>query len=76
LFILHKHLYRTSKAEDEDKPAITIPFSMLREVINAHEEQQSFIDISRNITKRSRDEEDSDDDSNVEDLLEDILCLK
>jgi len=63
------------KAEDEENPAITIPFSMLQEVINAHEEQQSFIDISQNIMKHPWGE-DSDDDSNVEDLLEDILCLK
>jgi len=48
---------------------------MLQEVINAHEEQQSFIDISQNIMKHPWGE-DSDDDSNVEDLLEDILCLK
>ena len=49
---------------------------MLRKVINAHEEQQSLIDISRNIKKRSRDEEDSDDDSNYEELLEDIIRMK
>jgi hypothetical protein len=51
---------------------------MLREVINAHEEQQSFVDVdvSCNIKKRPRDEENSDDDSNGEDLLEEILRLK
>ena len=49
---------------------------MLRKVINAHEEQQSLIDISRNIKKRSRDEEDSDDDSNYKELLEDIIRMK
>lgn len=76
LLILHKHLHRVSKAEDEDKPVITIPFSMLREVIKDHEEQQSFINISRDIKKRPRDEGDSDDDSNVEDLLGEILRLK
>ena len=79
LLILHKHLYRTSNAEDEDKPAITIPFSMLRDVINAHEKQQSFIDADVSCNKkRPRDEENSDDDSdsNGEDLLEEILRLK
>lgn len=51
---------------------------MLREVINVHEEQQSFIDVdvSCNVKKHPRDKEDSDDDSNGEDLLEEILCLK
>ena len=76
MLILHKHLYRTSNAEDEDKPAITIPFSMLRDVINAHEELQSFVDVSRNIKKHPWDEEDSDDNRNVGDLLEEILRLK
>lgn len=37
--ILNRHLYRTSSAEDQDKPAIVIPFSKLLQVINAHEDQ-------------------------------------
>lgn len=78
MIILRRHLHRTSKAEDEDDPIITIPYSILREVINDHEEQQSFLDVSRDIKKRQRneDEENADDDSNVKDLIDDILRLK
>src|SRR5882762_10100396 len=60
LILLNKHVYRTSTAKDQDKPAITIPFSTLRRVINVHEKQQNYLDINRDIKKRLRDEEDYD----------------
>jgi hypothetical protein len=46
--------------KDQDKPAITIPFSTLRRVINVHEKQQNYLDINRDIKKHLRDEEDYD----------------
>jgi hypothetical protein len=72
--ILNRHLYRTSKAKDQDKPAITIPFSTLRRVIGAHEKQQSYLDISRDIKKRAHDE--GLDDRNKEDVAGEIERLK
>ena len=42
----------------QDKPAITIPFSTLQCVIDAHVNQQSYLDINSDIKKRLRDEED------------------
>ena len=41
----------------QDKPTITIPFSTLRRVIDAHKKQQSYLDINSDIKKRLRDEE-------------------
>ena len=73
--ILNKHLYRTSKAKDQNKPAITIPFSTIRRTISAHEKQQSYSDISRDIKKRLRDE-GSFYDKNREDVAGEIERLK
>ena len=73
--ILNKHLYRTSKAKDQNKPAITIPFSTIRCTISAHEKQQSYSDISRDIKKRLRDE-GSFYDKNREDVAGEIERLK
>jgi hypothetical protein len=74
--ILHRHLYRTSSAEDEDKPAITIPFSTLLQVIETHEKQQVYLDISHGIKKRRYDKEDDNYDAsemkNMEDVDKDI----
>jgi hypothetical protein len=75
LNILNKHLYRTSKAEDQDTPAITIPFSTIRRVISVHEKQQSYLDISRDIKKRPHDEGDFYD-RNKEDVAGEIERLK
>jgi hypothetical protein len=75
LNILNKHLYRTSKAKDQDKPAITIPFSTIHRVIDAHEKQQSYLDISRVIKKRPHDEGDFYD-KNKEDVAGEIERLK
>lgn len=40
MHILNRHLYR-SKHQDEEKPAITIPFSTLREAIEVHLVEQN-----------------------------------
>ena len=73
--ILNKHLYRTSTTEDQDKPAITIPFSTIQHVIHAHEKQHSYLDISRNIKKRPFEEGDLYD-KNKEDVTEEIKRLR
>ena len=75
LKILNRNLYRTSKTEDQDKPAITIPFSMIRHVINTHEKQQSYQDISHDIKKCAHDEGDFYN-KNKEDVAGEIECLK
>lgn len=62
-------------AKDQDKPAITIPFSTLQRVIDAHEKQQSYLDINREIKKRLHDEEDIYD-WNKEDVAGQIERLK
>ena len=61
--------------KDQDKPAITIPFSTLQRVIDAHEKQQSYLDINREIKKRLRDEEDIHE-WNKEDVAGQIERLK
>jgi hypothetical protein len=76
LHILNRHLYRTSPAEDEDEPAITVPISMLRKVISIHEKQQRYQDISQNIKKRRRDEQTPDDQKNVKDAIRELVRLK
>jgi hypothetical protein len=76
MHILHKHLYRTSKPEDQDKPAITIPFTTFRRVINSHQKQQKYLDISRDIKKRPYEERNSDDEREMEDLAREIGRLK
>ena len=75
LNLLNKHVYRTSEAKDQEKPAITIPFSTLRRVIDAHEKQQSYLDINSDIKKCLRDEEDIHD-WNKEDVAGQIERLK
>ena len=41
--ILNRHLYRASTAEDQNKPAITIPFSRFRQVIADVQEQHNLL---------------------------------
>jgi hypothetical protein len=36
MHILNRHLHHKPEPQDRDKPAMTIPFSTLREVIIAH----------------------------------------
>lgn len=71
--ILNKHLYRTSAEADEDKPVITIPFSTIRDVINAHERQRSYLDITHDIKKRHLEEED---EKNNDEVAGEIMRLK
>ena len=59
----------------QDKPTITIPFSTLQHVINAHEKQQSYLDINSDIKKHLCDEEDIYD-WNQEDVAGQIEHLK
>jgi hypothetical protein len=73
LNILNKHLYRTSAEADEDKPVITIPFSTIRDVINAHERQRSYLDITHDIKKRHLEEED---EKNNDEVAGEIMRLK
>jgi hypothetical protein len=51
IHILNKHLYRNPRAEDEDKPAITIPMSEFRYAINLHDTKQSSLE---NILNKKR----------------------
>jgi hypothetical protein len=58
---------------------MTIPFSILRDVVKAHEEQQGFYNATRNIRKRLRDgedlpvgEENLEEESNLEGQLKEI----
>ena len=53
--ILNKHLYRNSKAKDEDKPAIVIPMSEFQYAINLHDTKQSSLE---NILSKKRYGED------------------
>ena len=75
LSILHRHLYRMPKVEDEDKPAITIPFSMIRQVIDAHEDQQRYFDSSKN-KKRPREDIDLTNARNMMILVDRIRRRK
>jgi hypothetical protein len=61
LHILNRHLYHESEPQDRDKPAITIPFSTLREVIMAHQVQQMY----RSSTKKRRFDNADDEDQGV-----------
>jgi hypothetical protein len=74
--ILNKHLYHTSEAENQDKPVITIPFSMLQHVISAHEKQQNYFEISCNIKKCPYDGGDLYEKKNREDVAGEIEYLK
>ena len=58
LNILIKHLYCTSKARDQDKPVITILFSAIQCIIDAHEKQHSYLEISHDIKKHQHEVED------------------
>ncbi|KAF8816997.1 hypothetical protein BYT27DRAFT_7219552 [Phlegmacium glaucopus] len=76
--ILNRHLYCTSPAKDQNKPAITIPFSALRRVIISHDEQQSYLEISLNMKKHQYGEgteEDEKDRKNKEDIAVEISRL-
>src|SRR5258705_13698584 len=52
----NRHLFCTSKAKDEDKPNVTVPFSTLRRVIETHQKQQGYVDINWDIKKHLRGE--------------------
>ena len=71
--ILNRHLYRTSAEADEDKPIITIPFSTIQDVINTHERQCSYLDITHDIKKRHHEEED---EKNKDKVAGEIMRLK
>jgi len=58
MHILNRHLHHESEPEDEDKPAITIPFSTLREAIVAHQVQQMYRSSNK---KRQFDNPDDED---------------
>jgi hypothetical protein len=75
LSILHRHLYRTPKVEDEDRPAFTIPCSMIRQVIDAHEDRQSRCDNSKN-NKRPREEINLTNQRNTKILVDRIRRRK
>ena len=45
-----------SKAKDQEKPAITILSSTIKHVINIHEKQQCYWDISHDIKKHPHGE--------------------
>ena len=49
----NRHLFCTSKAEDEDKPTITVPFSTLWHIIKTHQKQQGYIDINWDIKRHA-----------------------
>jgi hypothetical protein len=72
--ILNKHLYRTTEPEDDDKPAITIPFSMLRQLVEEHHKKQERLEmISANVDrkrdlKRSREEMDPSEEEHKDAL--------
>ena len=70
----NRHLFCTSKAEDEDKPTVTVPFSTLRRVIETHQKQQGYVDINRDIKKRLRDEGDLDVAWEIERLKKPRQC--
>jgi hypothetical protein len=78
IHILNRHLYRTSKAEDEDKPAIIIPFSNLRRTINNHEEQQCSLEIALDKKRRhaGKDSSLAYDGKSGDKVVRDIERLK
>ena len=55
---MNKHLYCTSEPKDQDQLAIVIPFSAIQCVIDVHEEQQSYLEISCDMKKHPCEEED------------------
>ena len=67
MHILNRHLHHKPEPQDRDKPAMTIPFSTLREVIIAHQVQQMY----RSSNKKRR--YDNADDEDQGDLLEAFL---
>jgi len=60
MHILNRHLHHEPEPQDKDKPAITIPFSMVREAIMDHEFQQ----MCRS-TNRKRRTDDTNDEVQV-----------
>ena len=77
IHILNRHLHRTSKAEDEDKPAIIIPFSHFRRAINNHEEQQCSLEITLDKCRYGgKDSSLAYDRKSGDDVVRDIERLK
>ena len=58
MHILNRHLHQESEPQDQDKPAITIPLSTLREVIMAHQVQQMH-----DSSKKKRQYDDAGDEN-------------
>ena len=76
MYILNRHVYRSSNHEDDDKPVLTIPFSSLLAVITAHELQCNETQIRRNIFKRPLDGSDPNLKNNKERIAANVSRLK
>ena len=55
---MNKHLYHTPEPKDQDQPAIIILFSAIQHVIDVLKKQQSYLEISCDMKKDPREEED------------------
>ena len=67
MHISNRHLHHKPEPQDKDKPAITIPFSTLQEVIMAHQVQQMYRSSNKKHWYDNADDEDQGD------LLESFL---
>jgi hypothetical protein len=67
MHILNRHLYHKPEPQDRDKPAMTILFSTLQEVIIAHQVQQMYSSSNKKHRYDNADDEDQGD------LLESFL---
>ena len=56
MHILNRRLHHEWEPQDQDKPAITIPFSTLREAIMLHQDQE----MRRSLNKRRYDDKDDE----------------
>jgi hypothetical protein len=76
--ILNRHLYQRSKYEDEDKPAIIILFLTFQHVLEAHEKEQAYSELSDGIDVKKClwDEMDPLGKRDKEDLREEVKHLK
>ena len=77
MHILKRHLYcGPLDDEDQDKPALTIPFSAVLKAVIAHEKQQGKMQMQWNIMKHWLDGSNPADKKNRKDIVADIACLK
>ena len=76
MHILNRHLYRSSKAEDEDKPALSIPLSLLQEVIEAHEEYQASVKARQDMRKHLHEDQSLRMKRNLEAVKNDVSRFK